>query len=130
MDSTHHSIFRELESLTFRELRSSERLIEIMRAKIGLLDPGQLSDESCARLARLFCDMIRDVLEDRYQEISIRAFAHICVALDYFLDPVERVPDAHPGGLLDDLQFMVQTEQRFHRDIQKYRAWRARMGQA
>jgi hypothetical protein len=44
--------------------------------------------------------------------------------LDYFIDPIEQIPDADPGGFVDDLQFLIPTEQRFQRDIQKYRDWR------
>ena len=129
MPSSHFAIFKELESLTFRELKSSTRLVEIMRAKVGLLNPSEFADQGCSELVRVFIEIMRDVLEDRYQDLSIRAFAHICVALDYFIDPAEQIPDANAGGFVDDLQFLIRTEQRFHRDIQKYRDWRNRIGQ-
>ena len=129
MPSSHFSVFKELESLTFRELQSSDRLVTIMRAKIGLLDPNQFADSRCSQLARVFSELIRDVLEDRYQDLSIRAFAHICVALDYFIDPDEQIPDTRAGGFVDDLQLMVKTEQRFRADVQRYRDWRNRIGQ-
>jgi uncharacterized membrane protein YkvA (DUF1232 family) len=129
MPSSHYAIFQELESLTFQELKSSQRLVEIMRAKIGLLNPSQFADQRCSEIVRVFAELLRDVLEDRYQDVSIRAFAHICVALDYFIDPAEQIPDADPGGFVDDLQFLIRTEQRFQRDLQKYRDWRKRTGQ-
>ena len=131
MGSSHSAIFRELEKLTCKEFWSSERLINLILAKVDLLDPSKFEDDRCAELARTFLNLLKDVLGERYQDVSIRAFAHICVALDYFLDPVESLPGAKPdaeeGGLTDDMAFMIQTEQRFHREIQHYRAWKQRI---
>jgi len=129
MPSSHLAIFQQLEQLTFQELKSSDRLVSLMRAKLDLLNPGQFADQRCSELARVFCELVRDVLEDRYQNCTIRAFAHICVALDYFMDPAEQIPDGQAGGLVDDMQFMLRTHERFQREIQQYREWRARIGQ-
>ena len=123
MPGSHHAVFQELEKLTFRELQSSERLIRVLQAKLALLDPSQFTDQQCEALARTFIAIMQDVLTDRYQDISIRAFAHICVALDYFLDPSEAIPDARVGGLQDDLTFLLKTEARFSREIDAYRRW-------
>jgi hypothetical protein len=131
MASSHLAIFRELENLTCREMFSSDRLVQLILAKVNLLDAAKFEDEHCARLARVFLELLKDVLTERYQDLSIRAFAHVCVALDYFLDPVESVPGAKPdsdqGGLVDDMAFMLQTETRFHREIQKYKEWKKRV---
>jgi uncharacterized membrane protein YkvA (DUF1232 family) len=129
MASSHHAIFKELEGLTCRELQSSERLIQLLLAKVNLLEPGQFVDDRCEQVARIFIALIKDVLTERYQDLSIRAFAHLCVALDYFLDPDESIPDATPGGFRDDLEFLLRTESRFKREIQAYRAWRLRVGE-
>lgn len=123
MPNSHQAVFASLEKLTFRELHSSARLIEVMREKVALLDSSSFDGQQCEAIARTFISVIRDVLEDRYQDLSIRAFAHICVALDYFLDPSEQIPDAVPGGLMDDLQFLSQTATRFADDLRKYRQW-------
>jgi hypothetical protein len=131
MASSHQAIFRELERLTCREIWSSDRLVQLILAKVNLLDLTKFEDDHCARLASTFLDLLKDVLTERYQELSIRAFAHICVALDYFLDPVESLPGAKPdadqGGFTDDMAFMLQTEARFHREIQSYKDWKKRM---
>lgn len=124
MPTSHQAIFESLQSLTFRELQSSARLIEVMREKVALLDASSFTDQQCEAVAREFISLIRDVLEDRYQDLSIRAFAHICVALDYFLDPIEQIPDANPGGLIDDMQFLNKTATRFADNLRKYRKWR------
>jgi uncharacterized membrane protein YkvA (DUF1232 family) len=125
MPNSHQAVFASLEKLTFRELHSSARLIEVMREKVSLLDTTSFAGQQCEAMARTFIALIRDVLEDRYQDLSIRAFAHICVALDYFLDPSEQIPDASPGGLMDDLQFLNKTATRFADDLRKYRQWQA-----
>ncbi|HRI15204.1 MAG TPA: hypothetical protein PLX89_19590 [Verrucomicrobiota bacterium] len=129
MSSSHHAIFKELESLTFRELQSSDRLVQLMLAKVDLLNLSQFVDHQCGQVSRVFISLVKDVLSDRYQDLSIRAFAHICVALDYFLDPDESIPDATQGGFDDDLQFLVRTETKFKREIDGYKAWRLRIGE-
>jgi uncharacterized membrane protein YkvA (DUF1232 family) len=126
MPSSHHAIFRELESLTCGELHSSQRLIQLMLAKVNLLDPAQFAEERCEHIARTFIELLQDVLAQRYQDLSIRAFAHIAVALDYFLDPDESIPDAVPGGFRDDLELLVRTAKRFKREIEVYKTWRRR----
>lgn len=115
--------------MTCRELQSSQRLTALMLAKVNLLDSAQFSEQRCEAIARTFIALLKDVLTDRYQELSIRAFAHVAVALDYFLDPDERIPDARPGGFSDDLEFLMRTELRFKREIDAYTLWRARMEQ-
>ena len=128
MPSSHYAIFRELETLTCGEIQSSKRLVELMLAKVNLLDQSQFSDQRCEAIARTFLDIVKDVLSERYQNFSIRAFVHVCVALDYFLDPLERIPDAETGGFRDDLELLVNTEIRFKREIQKYLEWKTKTG--
>ena len=126
--TSHHAIFLELERLTCGDLKRSSKLVEIVLEKIKLLDPSQFADQECERTARLFLDVIQDVLANRYPDLSVRAFSHICVALDYFLDPVESLPgakpDAQPGGLVDDLQFLLRTHTRFRPELSRYLLWR------
>lgn len=126
MPTSHHRIFAQLQQLNCGELKSSAKLISLLQAKISLLDTSQFDHNECAPIARLFAEVLKEVLADRYQTLSIRAFAHLAVALDYFLDPLEESPDSHLGGLLDDLQFLRATERRFALEIQAFKKWRAR----
>jgi hypothetical protein len=132
MASAHHEIFKQLEQLTCREIRSSGKLVQLVLEKVNLLDRSQLADEECERLARMFLDLVKDVLADRYQDLSIRAFTHICVALDYFLDPLESLPgarpDSQPGGFIDDLRFLVRTYDRFQGEVDRYLNWKKKAG--
>jgi uncharacterized membrane protein YkvA (DUF1232 family) len=126
MPTSHHRIFDQLQQLNCGELKSSAKLVSLLQAKINILDTSQFDQSECAPIARLFAEILKEVLADRYQTLSIRAFAHLAVALDYFLDPLEETPDAHTGGFLDDLQFLRSTERRFAQEIQSFKIWRAR----
>ncbi len=124
MNSSHHALFKQLEKLTCAELHSSRHLIELLKEKLNLLTPGDFGDERAGEIATVFIELLKDTLEDRYQDLSIRAFAHVCVALDYFLDPDDAVLDSTRGGLLDDLMFLQKTHDRFKLEIEKYKVWK------
>ncbi len=124
MSSSHHALFQELEKITCAELQSSQRLIELLKEKLNLLNAGDFGHEQAGRTATVFIELVKDTLEDRYQALSIRAFAHICVALDYFLDPDDAITDALQGGLVDDMIFLQKTYNRFKSEIEKYKRWK------
>ena len=128
MSSSHHALFKQLETLTCGELQSSRRLIELLKEKLNLLDPGDFGHERAGEIATVFTEILKDSLQDRYQALSIRAFAHIAVALDYFLDPDDAVLDSAQGGLVDDMIFLQKTYQRFKPEIDKYRHWKQEQG--
>jgi hypothetical protein len=126
MSSSHHALFQELEKMTCAELQSSQRLIELLKEKLNLLTSGDFGHEQAGGIAIVFIELLKDTLEDRYQALSIRAFAHICVALDYFLDPDDAVTDPQQGGLVDDMIFLQKTCDRFKPEIERYRRWKER----
>jgi hypothetical protein len=124
MGSSHHALFQELGKLTCAELQSSQRLVELLKEKLNLLTPGDFGHERAGEIASLFTNLLKDTLEDRYQTLSIRAFAHVCVALDYFLDPDDAILDTSSGGMVDDLMFLQKTYNRFRAEIEVYKDWR------
>ena len=124
MSSSHHALFKQLEMLTCAELQSSHRLIELLKEKLNLLDFGEFEQNRAGEVATVFIQLLKDTLEDRYQALSIRAFAHIAVALDYFLDPDDAVLDSVQGGLVDDMIFLQKTYDRFKAEIDKYKRWK------
>jgi hypothetical protein len=126
MSSSHHALFHELEKLTCAELQSSQRLIELLKEKLNLLRAGDFGHEHAGGIASVFIELLKDTLEDRYQGLSIRAFAHICVALDYFLDPEDAIIDTQQGGLVDDMIFLQKTCNRFKLEIENYKRWKER----
>jgi hypothetical protein len=119
-----------LDQITFAELRSSPRLIDALRGKLGDLRQAQFPDEELSRKVNLLTDLLRETLLDRYQALSLRAFAHIAVALDYFLTLREDAPDAIkdslPGGYVDDLRRVNDVISRFEPEIRAFQQWNER----
>jgi hypothetical protein len=119
-----------LDEITFGELRSSEKLVESLREKLGQLEVSKFPDEELALKANLLIEILRETLLDRYQALSVRAFAHFVVALDYFLTLHEEEPDSVkdtlPGGYVDDLKVINDVFQRFDRDIKAFLDWKVR----
>ena len=133
MPSSHHNVFEELKKLTCKELHSSTKLVEILSAKLDLINPSSLHAvagfNQLQELARLFLAAIQDVLRDRYQDLSIRCFAHLCVALDYLMDPEDSIRDTDPKGHEDDREFLRKTADRFKDELQSYRVWKLKTGE-
>jgi hypothetical protein len=130
MSSQSH-LFQEFEKLTFKELRSSRRLVEFINSKLDLVRDISFPDQEIQQKANLFAEMLTETLRDNYQALSIRAFAHISVALDYLLDPDDAgakdgEPDINPGGLASDKILLLRTAMRFDREIQAFQQWKAK----
>ena len=119
-----------LDEITFAELRSSKKLVEALRAKIGDLDPHKFTDQELSRKVNFLIDLLRETLMDRYQALSVRAFAHIAVALDYFLSVKEQdkdsIKDTYEDGYVDDLRQINAVFRQFEREIKAFEHWRAR----
>lgn len=122
--SAHVKVLEQLENLTFRDLRGSERLATLLDGKLSLLDTDQFHDRECGLIAQDFVSILQDVVSGQYLDFPIRAFAHITVALDYFVDPHEETPDQEPGGFEDDLKVLTSTKQRFAGPIERYLVWK------
>ncbi len=117
-----------LDQITFGELKSSDKLITTFREKLHTLNASKFTDELLAIRVNLLIDLLRETLLDRYQALSIRAFAHIAVALDYFLVLSEEggIPDSLPHGFSDDLKVVDQVCQKFQKEIVVFKEWKAR----
>ena len=119
-----------LDQITFAELRSSPKLVDALRGKLGDLRQAHFPDEELAHKVNVLTDLLRETLLDRYQALSLRAFAHIAVALDYFLTLREDAPDAIkdslPGGYVDDLRRINDVCRRFEPEIRAFQQWRER----
>jgi hypothetical protein len=123
-----------LDQITFAELKSSKNLIEALHGKLGDLDTSKFPDRELARKVNLLTEILRETLLDRYQALTVRAFAHITVALDYFLTIHEQEPgsvkDTLPGGYVDDLVRINAVFNRFDREIQAFQQWKSRQPDA
>ena len=119
-----------LDQITFAELRSSPKLVDALRGKLGDLRAAHFPDEELALKVNVLTDLLRETLLDRYQALSVRAFAHIAVALDYFLtlreDAPDAVKDSLPGGYVDDLRRINDVYRRFEPEISAFQRWSER----
>ncbi len=115
-----------LEHITFADLKSNDRLIHTLQDKMHELDPRKLQDQILEANVRLLLDLVRDTLADRYQDLTILAFAHIVSALDYFVRVMDETPDSLPGGYLDDLQRVQRVCADFSGEIDAYKTWKLR----
>lgn len=93
---------------------------ETVTLKTGRLEKTGLAATSLLPDVYLFRDLVRDVLSHRYNQLSFLAFAHICVALDYFVTVVDAQPDHEPDGLFDDIQVINRTREKFKDEIKAY----------
>ena len=98
---------------------------EAVTLKSDLIEQLGLAGTSLLPDVYLFRDLIRDALTHRYNKLCFLTFAHICVALDYFLIVTDAHHDYEEGGLFDDIQVITRTRERFNDEIEAYRKWRA-----
>jgi hypothetical protein len=129
--SAQSHLFREFEKLTFSELKGSRRLLELVGVKLDLVRDFQTADPEIDKLASLFAEVLTETLRGNYDALSVRAFAHICYALDYLLDPTdfgtaEGELDTGPHGLASDKALLVSTAARFQNELNAFRTWKAR----
>jgi uncharacterized membrane protein YkvA (DUF1232 family) len=115
-----------LSRLTFAELKSSDKLVTMLTKKVHQLKPGRFTDDILESRVRMLIDILRETLSDRYQALSLRAFAHMMVALDYFLDAEDDTPDHLPGGYKDDLQRIEKVFSEFRTEIEAFKKWKLR----
>ena len=119
-----------LDEITFAELKSSTKLIDALQAKLSDMDITQYANQEVARKVSLLTDLLKETLLDRYQDVSVRAFAHFAVALDYFLTLREEGPDSisdtYADGYIDDLKRLNDVFNRFDKEIVAFVKWKQR----
>jgi len=97
---------------------------EAVTIKTDLIEQLGLAGTSLLPDIYLFRDLVRDALSRRYDKLSFLTFAHICVALDYFLTVTDACHDHEKDGLFDDIQVITRTREKFKEEIEAYRKWR------
>ena len=96
---------------------------EAVTIKTGLIEKSGL-EHTLLPHVYLFRDIVRDVLSQRYKNLSFLAFAHICVALDYFVTILDATHDHQPDGLRDDNNVISRTHRRFRDELEAYLKWK------
>ena len=97
---------------------------EAVTLKTEYVEQAGLAGTSLLPEVYLLRDIVRDALSHRYNKLSFIAFAHICVALDYFVTVIDACPDDKTDGLFDDIQVINRTRERFKDEIEAYQKWR------
>jgi len=105
-------------------LRHPHHFSEALTKKTDLIEQAGLGATSLLPDVYLLRDLVRDVIAHRYKKLSFLAFAHVCVALDYFLTVEDACHDHGPDGLFDDIQVINRTKERFKDEIEAYLKWR------
>jgi len=113
--------------LRAHELFATSPIVEVMREKVATLDLANWAEEQLARDVTLLVEALRDTLARRYTGLSLLAFAHILVALDYVVRVKDDVPDTREGGYADDLAVVRRVMNDWDHELDDYRAWRLKM---
>ena len=116
----------DLGKLRFSEIRKGHKWVDILTEKIQELDPTRFQDQLLESRVRLLLDLLRESVYDRYQDLSLLAFAHIVVALDYFMRNDDEIPDTQVGGYSDDLKVIQRVLTDFNSEIDAFKEWRSR----
>ncbi len=115
-----------LTNLTMQEFFQAAPLLDVMTEKVNTLEDASFAEQTLARDVRLLVELLRATLSRRYQRISILSFAHILVALDYFLRVHDDTPDSQSGGYADDQRVILQVMTQCHAELQDFRDWKLR----
>lgn len=115
-----------LSQLPYDEIRSGEMLINALTEKINDLNPHLFQDQLVEHRVRLLLDVLRETLADRYQGLSLLAFARIVVAIDYFIRSDDDAPDTQAGGYEDDLKILEEVFSDFKGELEAFKQWISR----
>lgn len=58
-----------------------------------------------------------------YRQVPTRAIFWAVVAILYFLNPLDLIPDIFPGGYLDDIAFISFVLKRIQVDLNRFSEW-------
>jgi uncharacterized membrane protein YkvA (DUF1232 family) len=104
-------------------------LLEVVAEKVGELDLSRFCEEQLARQVGLLTEVIRQTVVRRYTKLSLLAFAHILVALDYVVRVKDEIPDTQSGGYADDLRVVNRVMSDWKDELDDFRAWRLKLGE-
>ncbi len=122
--------FDGLNKLTVPELRHGEKVLAMLSVKLHALGPEQFATPRIEERVHFLMDLLRETFANRYQDLSISAFAHILVALDYFLKVKDGKSDTLPDGLNDDLNRLEEVFRQFKPEFDAFQRWKARQPQS
>jgi uncharacterized membrane protein YkvA (DUF1232 family) len=104
-------------------------LLEVVVEKVGGLDLSRFCEEQLARQVIFLTELVRETLARRYTRLSLLAFAHILLALDYVVRVRDEIPDTQAGGYADDLRVVSRVMSDWKEELDDFRAWRLSLGE-
>lgn len=95
-----------LRELTTGDLCQSRntRLTDAIVLKLDTLNSGNFIERQVISRVRVLLELLRDSLTGRYSQLSVAAFAEVLLAMDYFIEVNDEIPDTWPRGYEDDLR--------------------------
>jgi uncharacterized membrane protein YkvA (DUF1232 family) len=111
-----------LRHVTTGELCQSDnsRLTDVIVLKLNTLDRQNFIEQQVLAKVRVLLELLRDTLTGRYTRLSVAAFAEILLAMDYFIEVYDEIPDTWPHGYEDDLRRIDGVWQRYRSEIAAY----------
>jgi uncharacterized membrane protein YkvA (DUF1232 family) len=103
--------------------------LEVVAEKVSDLDLSRFCEEQLARQVRFLAELMRETLAHRYTGLSLLAFAHILVALDYVVRVKDEIPDTRVGGYADDLRVVNRVMSDWEKELDEFRAWKLKLGE-
>jgi len=103
--------------------------LEVVVEKVSDLELSRFCEEQLAKQVAFLTEVIRATLARRYTRLSLLAFAHILVALDYVVRVNDELPDTQAGGYVDDLRVVNRVMTDWKEELDDFRAWRLKLGE-
>ena len=80
-------------------------------------------DEAWEKVQLLF-GMVKDWATGEYKDVPVGSIVIILIAILYFLNPLDLIPDAILGvGMVDDVFVLGLVFKQVNSDMEKYKAW-------
>ena len=117
---------RSMRDLRTGDLRcgGGSGLPELIIDKLQSLDPDGFTERRVARKARLLLGLLRDSLSGRYPYLSMVAFAELLLAMHYFIEVRDEIPDTYDLGFMDDLRRLDGYTKAHRGEVEAYLRWR------
>ena len=68
--------------------------------------------------------LLRDSLSGRYPYLSMVAFAELLLAMHYFIEVRDEIPDTYDLGFMDDLRRLDGYTKAHRGEVEAYLRWR------
>ena len=118
--------FEGFKQLTVADLRHGDQILAMLAVKLQTMDPEQFQTRLLEERVRFLMVLLRETFANRYQGLSLSAFANILVALDYFLKVRDEKPDTRPDGYIDDFHQVEKVFGHYHQEFKMFKDWQAR----